>query len=155
MVDPVLPDVKIKKSASDALAYIGQPYTWTIEVTNPSTRNPGPTAYQVKVNDVLPPNWTYNDGSTAITLDGTPVSAFDLAVDASDPLAVKLAWDTKTDLPVNKKILITFQATPGTGVVSDPGVGVDVNPKVPHINTANTTWNPGKPVDGWNPVTSG
>ena len=43
---------------------------WTIEVTNPSTRNPGPTAYQVKVGDVLPPNWTYKAGTTVIKLDG-------------------------------------------------------------------------------------
>jgi uncharacterized repeat protein (TIGR01451 family) len=51
---------------------------------------------------------------------------------------------------VNKKITITFQAIPGTDVVKTPGVGTTVA----HINTANTTWNPGKPADGWDPVTS-
>jgi len=155
VVTPVLPDVKIEKFNSDAVAYIAQPYTWSIEVTNPSTRDPGPTAYQVKVDDVLPPNWTYKAGTTVITFDGNQVSTDDPTVDSSNPLAVKLAWDTKTDLPVNKKIVITFQATPGADVVDDPGVGIDVTPKVPHINTANTTWNPGEPTDGWTPVTSG
>ncbi len=150
VVTPVLPDVQIVKKASKSLAYIGDPYKWTIEVTNPSNRDPGPTAYQVKVADVLPPNWTYQTGSTVITFDGTEISTTDPAVDSADPLAVKLAWNTGTDLPVNKKITVTFQATPGGDVVDKPGVGTTI----PHINTASTTWNPGKPADGWNPVTS-
>ena len=150
VVTPVLPDVQIVKKASKSLAYIGDPYTWSIEVTNPSNRDPGPTAYQVKVDDVLPPNWTYKTGSTVITFDGTEISTTDPAVDSADPLAVKLAWNTGTDLPVNKKITVTFQATPGGDVVDKPGVGTTI----PHINTASTTWNPGKPADGWDPVTS-
>ncbi|MEI2620267.1 MAG: isopeptide-forming domain-containing fimbrial protein [Candidatus Nanopelagicales bacterium] len=120
VVTPVLPDVKIEKKASDALAYIDQPYSWTIEVTNPSTRNPGPTAYQVKVGDVLPPNWTYKAGTTVIKLDGAEISTTDPTEDTTNPLAVKLAWNTGTDLPVNKKIIGHIPGHPWKPTVALP-----------------------------------
>ena len=154
VVTPVLPDVQIVKNASESLAYIGEPYTWSIEVTNPSNRDPGPTAYQVKVADVLPPNWTYKTGTTVITLDGAEISTTDPAVDSANPLAVKLAWDTGSDLPVNKKIVITFQGIPQPAVATPPPGNPGVGTTIPHVNTATTTWNPGNPADGWDPVTS-
>ena len=149
-VTPLPPNVQIEKFNSDDVAYIDQPYSWRLEITNPSKNVPGPTAYQVSANDVLPPNWTYKPGSTVITLDGTEISKTDPTVDSTNPLKVKLAWDTKTDLPVNKKIVITFQATPGSAVVTDPGVGLTV----PHINTASTSWYPGTPTSDWDLQTS-
>ena len=39
--------------------------------------------------------------------------------------------------------------------MDDPGVGIDVTPKVPHINTANTSWYPGTPTTEWQLQTSG
>ncbi len=54
-VTPVLPVLTIAKDASAPLAYIDEPYTWTIVVTNAS----GATAYGVDVADTLPPNWSY------------------------------------------------------------------------------------------------
>ncbi len=132
-VTPLPPNVQIEKFNSDDVAYIDQPYSWRLEITNPSKNVPGPTAYQVSASDVLPPNWTYKPGSTVITLDGTEISKTDPTVDSTNPLKVKLAWDTKTDLPVNKKIVITFQATPGPDVVTNPGVGItDAGPAHQH-----------------------
>ena len=55
---------------------------------------PGPTAYQISANDVLPPNWTYKADSTVITYDGSEIPTVEPTVDSTDPLAVKLAWET-------------------------------------------------------------
>ena len=151
-VTPVLPNVEIEKFASADLAYINQPYTWTIQVTNPTDRDPGPTAYAVDVNDALPPNWTYTPGTSVITLDGTDVSKEPTVTPSTGGNPEKMLWSDIADLPVNSVILITFQATPGPGVVTDPGIGLD--PLVEHINTATTSWYPGKPTDQWTPVTS-
>ena len=154
-VTPLPPNVQIEKFNSDDVAYIDQPYSWRLEITNPSKNVPGPTAYQVSASDVLPPNWTYKAGSTVITLDGTEISKADPMEDSTDPLAVKLSWsDIVDELPANSRIVITFQATPGPNVVTDPGVGIDVTPPVAHINTANTSWYPGTPTSNWDLQTS-
>ena len=149
-VTPVLPDVKIEKSASKDLAYINEPYTWTIKVTNPSKRTPAPTAYAVAVNDALPPNWTYKANSSVIKLDTTDVSKEPTVTPATGADPEKLLWSNIADLPANSQILITFQAIPGPDVVTTPGVGIGIW----HINHANTTWYPGKPTDGWSTTTS-
>jgi uncharacterized repeat protein (TIGR01451 family)/fimbrial isopeptide formation D2 family protein len=149
-VTPVLPDVKIEKSASADLAYINEPYTWTIKLTNPSQRTPAPTAYSVAVNDALPPNWTYTANTSVITLDSTDISKEPTVTPATGTDPEKLLWSNIADLPANSTILITFQATPGPDVVSNPGVGMGVW----HINHANTTWYLGKPIDGWHTYTS-
>ncbi|MEI2620266.1 MAG: DUF11 domain-containing protein [Candidatus Nanopelagicales bacterium] len=82
-VTPLAPSVQIEKFNSDELAYINQPYSWRLEITNPSDNVPGPTAYQISANDVLPPNWTYKAGSTVITYDGSEIPTVEPTVDST------------------------------------------------------------------------
>ena len=140
-VTPVLPALTIVKDASAALAYIDEPYTWTIVVTNSS----GATAYGVDVADTLPPNWSYKaDSAEWVITGGTPA--------AKEPTgtAPDIAWNDIADLPTGKTLTITFQAIPGEDVVTDPGVGIGTE----HINSALTTWTLGPAGQGWGTGTS-
>ncbi len=135
------PVLTIAKDASAALAYIDDPYTWTIVVTNAS----GATAYGVDVADTLPANWSYNTGSAQwVITGGTPA--------AKEPTgtAPNITWTDIADLPTGKTLTITFQATPGPDVVDSPGVGLGTK----HTNSAQTTWTLGPPAQGWSTGTS-
>ena len=127
-VTAVLPLLTIEKKASDALAYINEPYSWTIVVSNAS----GATAYGVDVEDIMPPNWTYKAKSAQwVVTGGTPTSKEPTGT------APNIAWDDIADLPTGKTLTITFQADPGPGVVQSPGVGLGTN----HINFGpRTSW---------------
>ncbi len=140
-VVPVLPVLTIAKDASAALAYINDPYTWTIVVTNTS----GATAYGVDVEDTLPPNWTYKANSAQwVVTGGTPAGKEPTGT------APDIAWNDITDLPSGKTLTITFQATPGPGVVQSPGVGLGTK----HTNSALTSWTLGPAGQSWSTATS-
>ncbi len=135
-VNPVLPVLTIAKDASEPLAYIDEPYTWTIAVSNAS----GVTAYGVDVEDSLPPNWTYEPNSAEwVITGGTPA--------ALEPTgtAPNISWNDIADLQTGKTLTITFQAVPGPDVVDDPGVGLGTE----HENSARTSWTLGPAGQGW------
>ncbi len=140
-VTPVLPSLTIAKDASAPLAYISEPYTWTIVVTNAS----GTTAYGVDVADTLPPNWSYKaDSAQWVVTGGTPAGKEPTGT------APNIAWNDIADLPTGKTLTLTFQAIPGQGVVDDPGVGIGTR----HTNSALTTWTLGPAGQGWGTGTS-
>jgi len=123
-VTPAFPHITTTKTAVDgAPAYIGTPYTWRVDLTNTG----GAPAYNVSGADVLPPGWVYVAGSAVITqANGTVVQ--------QDPIVTgrTLRWTrTGTMLP-GQSANVTFQATPTTDVILDPGVGSGVA----HTNSA-------------------
>jgi uncharacterized repeat protein (TIGR01451 family)/fimbrial isopeptide formation D2 family protein len=147
-VTPVLPTPVIEKFSTASLAYIGEPYTWEIEVTNPVAQDsPGPTAYEVGVTDTLPPNWEYVPNTSFISLNNVDVSK-EPSVAGSPQV---LTWSNIGDLPPDGKIVITFDAKPvAPGVITDPGVGLGIE----HENGATTDWKNGPPAEGWTTNTS-
>lgn len=134
-VTPVLPDLTIQKSDSGPLAYIDEPYTWTVTVTN----NSGATAYGVDIIDTLPPNWVYVADSSTATPPGTPAPGNPAIAGQT------LTWTDWLDLDSGESATLTYQAEPTSAVVNNPGVGL----AIPHENEAYTSWTLGPPADGW------
>lgn len=130
-VTAALPFVEIDKAVVDGgLAYLGEAKTWRITVTSSGAA----TAYGVDVDDVLPPNWTYDAGSAQVVVDGGAAVQTDPSVATAADVQT-LGWTDLADLPVGDAIVITFTATPGPGVLDDPGVGGTID----HVNSASTT----------------
>lgn len=112
----------------DAQAVIEQPFAWHIVITNvndPSVLN------AVDLDDVLPPNWTYESGSAQVTGTGnlTPGGSVEPAV-TEDPDGDRLSWRALGDLDGGETIVVDFRATPKVKAAIDPGVGVA------HLNEA-------------------
>jgi uncharacterized repeat protein (TIGR01451 family)/fimbrial isopeptide formation D2 family protein len=94
-------------------ARIGQPFGWRIVVTNGATTA---VAFDSAVLDVLPPDWTYDAGSTAITGATTAEPSV-----ITDPGGDKLAWDfTGQTIAPGATVTITFTATPGVAAKLNP-----------------------------------
>ncbi len=138
-VTAVLPVLNILKEASAPLAYINEPYTWTIKVSNPS----GATAYGVDVADIMPPNWAYKAGSAQWVVTGGTAAA-------KEPTGTppNITWTDITDLQPGKTLTLTFQGIPGPDVVQSPGVGIGTK----HTNRTNATYHVGPPAQGWRTV---
>ena len=111
-VTPVLPELTITKKASGPLAYIDQPFTWTMEISN----NSQATAYNFGVKDTMPTNWVYMAGSS--TLGGSPIAD-------PTPSGLNLTWAGLGNLSKGQKASLQYQAKPTSAVVIDPGVGLD------------------------------
>lgn len=111
-------------------AYIDEPKTWQITITS----NGDSTAYGVDAQDVLPPSWTYDTGTALVSVNGGPPVPVEPVVGTAGNVQT-LTWNDLADLPVGQTIVITFSATPGPGVVADPGVGASID----HVSTASTT----------------
>lgn len=128
-VVPQFPILSVTKSVVNAApVYIGQPVTWRIVVANDG----GGSAYDVVVTDTLPPNWTYQPGSSQLA---------GAVIDDPDIDSSTLTWvlDDLAAAPVviapDSSVTIEFVAVPGPDVVDDPEVG-STNP---HTNTASAT----------------
>ncbi|MFC6009052.1 hypothetical protein [Angustibacter luteus] len=123
-VTPDFPRLTTTKAAVDpAPAYLGDPFTWRVTVTNTG----GATAFGVDVTDLLPVGWTYEDGTARVSVAGGPAVA-------EEPVTLGrvLTWQNEGTLQPGQAVVVTFQATPGSSVVSTPGVGSTV----PQVNTA-------------------
>ena len=127
-VTPQFPRLVTTKSATGgAPTYIGDPYTWTVTIRNAG----GATAYDVTGSDLLPPNWTYVDGSAQVSVGGAPATQREpVGIVAGD--SVRLSWSSLAVLDPGESLTITYRAVPGPGVVTSPGVGASVA----HTNTA-------------------
>jgi len=129
-VTPSFPRVDAVKTTpsgpSGDIAYINQPFTWTITLTN----NGGSRAYDVDAVDVLPNNWTYVPGSAQVSVPGQPTGPIDPTVSpvTGPPLVQTLTWTNLGNLDADptEHIVITFQATPTSAVTTSPGVGHSV-----------------------------
>ncbi len=128
-VRAALPHVSVEKSVvGSTIAYIGDPLQWRIVVSSDGAS----TAYGVDVDDMLPPGWTYDADTARVSVAGGAPVAAEPAV-TGDPQV--LTWTDLGDLPTGTTLVLTFSATPGADVVTDPGVGAAVD----HVNTAGTT----------------
>jgi uncharacterized repeat protein (TIGR01451 family)/fimbrial isopeptide formation D2 family protein len=119
-----LPHLSLTKAPGRAGgARIGESFPWKVTIENTAS---DAVAKGIDVSDVLPPNWSYDAGS----------ASFDEGIGARDPSEVTpsptgdaLSWSNVTDLAPGGKVVLTFEATPGTEAATDPGSGVG-NPNV-------------------------
>jgi uncharacterized repeat protein (TIGR01451 family)/fimbrial isopeptide formation D2 family protein len=96
-------------------ATIGQPFGWRVVITNQATTA---VAFDTVVGDTLPPDWTYDAGSTTITGATTAEPAI-----VPDPGGDVLTWDfAGQTIQPGASVTITFTATPGTGARANPPV---------------------------------
>ncbi len=128
-VTPAFPEVVIDKTVASGPAYIGEPKSWTLRITNTGSS----TAFDVDADDTLPENWTYDAGSATLSVDGGAATPAEPALGTSGGRQT-LTWTDLADLDPGEDLVISFTATPGPDVVTSPGVGASV----PHTNTAGT-----------------
>jgi uncharacterized repeat protein (TIGR01451 family)/fimbrial isopeptide formation D2 family protein len=113
------PEIAVSKTTDSpgfpdiADANVGQPFGWRVVVTNQATTA---VAFDSVVGDTLPPDWTYDAGSTTITgattAEPTVVTA---------PTGDVLTWDfTGQSIQPGASVTITFTATPGLGAKANP-----------------------------------
>ena len=123
-VRPQFPHLTTTKSPlTSGPAYIGEPFTWNIQLTNDGTAR----AYAIGMTDTLPVGWEYVPGSSVVTLvTGNPV-AVEPEVDGR-----VLTWTSTGSLDPGVAGNLRYQARPTPSVVDDPGVGSSVD----HVNTA-------------------
>ena len=126
-VTPQFPKVTTTKTAVDATpAYIGDPFRWRVTVTNSG----GAKAYGIDVTDTLPPGWTYVDGSARVVVSGGGAQSLEPVVAGR-----VLLWRDLGSIANGESAVVTFAASPGPGVVNEPGVGSTVL----HTNSARGT----------------
>ena len=132
-VTPQFPRVTPAKSVESRIAYVDTPMTWTITLPNTG----GSVARNVRIVDVLPPNWTYVGSPTAV-LNGVsqPFGDPDI-VGSGTPTSETLTWDTALTIPAGQSLVVTFQAKPLAGATGTPGTGAE--PNNPHRNTVSAT----------------
>ena len=126
-VTPQFPSVQATKSTPlGNVAYVGEPFTWQITLKNSGAG----TAYNVGAADKLPPNWTYDNNSAQVSVNGGPARQIDpVGLSAED--GQRLIWSDLADLAPGQSLTITYTATPTPLVAGAPGVGLTVN----HTNT--------------------
>jgi uncharacterized repeat protein (TIGR01451 family)/fimbrial isopeptide formation D2 family protein len=96
-------------------ARIGQSFGWRVVLRNGATTA---VAFDTAVLDVLPPEWTYDSGSTSIT--GATTAEPNVT---TDPGGDKLAWDfTGQTIAPGASVTITFSATPEVAAKLNPPV---------------------------------
>ncbi len=125
-VNPIFPFVQAAKSTPQGtIAYIGEPFTWQITLTNTGAG----IAYAVGAADILPPNWSYDNNSAMVSVNGGPASQIDPIVSFSGS---NLVWSDLANLGPGGSLTITYTATPTEDVAISPGVGLSI----PQTNTA-------------------
>ena len=130
-VTPRFPRVTPTKSTPNgALAYIGEPFTWQLTLTNSGQSR----AYGVDAVDTLPANWTYTETSSVLVAGAaqTPVPTPTLG---SAGGRQTLTWTDLGALNPGQSIVVTFTATPQPGAAVDAGAGSSIA----HTNTVATT----------------
>lgn len=135
VVTPQFPHVTPTKSVAAGPAYLGQPKTWTITLTNDG----GAAALHATATDTLPMNWTYDTGSATIVIAGGAANQVEPTLSTDGSGHQVLTWSDLGTIPAtgaDRTIAITFTATPkNPEAITDPGVGASVA----HTNTVVTT----------------
>jgi uncharacterized repeat protein (TIGR01451 family)/fimbrial isopeptide formation D2 family protein len=115
------PELEVNKTTTAAGfpniadANIGQSFGWRVVLTNQASTA---VAFDTVAGDTLPPDWTYDAGSTSIT---GATTAEPTIVD--DPGGDVLTWDfTGQTIQPGASVTITFTATPGAGARANPPV---------------------------------
>jgi uncharacterized repeat protein (TIGR01451 family)/fimbrial isopeptide formation D2 family protein len=135
VVTPQFPHVTPTKSVAAGPAYLGQPKTWTVTLTNDG----GADARHSTATDTLPMNWTYDAGSATVVVAGGAANPVEPTLSSDGSGHQVLAWADLGTIPAagtNRTIVITFTATPkDPDAITDPGVGASVA----HTNSVATT----------------
>ncbi len=118
-VTATFPAPHVAKSApGGSSATVGTPFAWKVVITDTSTAPARNTA----VSDVLPPYWTYDTGSTTITLgDGSTVTGAPADPTVSGPDTAHqqtLSWPASAlgGITSAQHITVAYTATPRQGV---------------------------------------
>ena len=123
------------KSVAAGPAYLGQPKTWTITLTNDG----GAAALHTTATDTLPRNWAYDTGSATVVIAGGAANQVEPTLSTDGSGHQVLTWSDLGAIPASgasRTIVITFTATPkNPEAITDPGVGASVL----HTNSVATT----------------
>ncbi|OII23429.1 hypothetical protein BIV03_11220 [Curtobacterium sp. MCBA15_016] len=120
-VTPSFPRVAVTKSNDTigGLSYVGVASDFSVTFSNT-----GSAAASVRVQDVLPANWSYVSGSATVARDGGAASAVD------DPTrsggGTTLTWADLGALGADRSLVLHYRAVPGTGATTDPGAGTSI-----------------------------
>lgn len=117
---PAFPAFTVTKTAPEGgLAYINDDFRWNIQVKNTGKAD----AFDVDVNDVLPPNWRYVAGSALVSVANGESIALEPSSSTIVGAVQSLTFANVGDLAVGESIVIKLTAKPLPAVVSTPGVG--------------------------------
>ncbi|SOD70698.1 uncharacterized repeat protein (TIGR01451 family)/fimbrial isopeptide formation D2 family protein [Jatrophihabitans sp. GAS493] len=120
-ITPAFPHiVAAKTTPGGGTAYIGEPFNWQVTLTNSGAG----TAYHVSAVDVMPPNWTYDNDSARVSVNGAAATMVEPTL-SGDPQT--LTWSDLGTLAPGGSLTINYSAVPGDDVVLNPGVGFNVS----------------------------
>jgi fimbrial isopeptide formation D2 family protein/uncharacterized repeat protein (TIGR01451 family) len=125
------PNLSANKTPNNGTALAGQPFSWTVTITNSATEAVADTA---AVTDTLPPSWSYDTGSTTITFPGGAKSHADPAVTPEAGGDI-LTWTGLGTLQPGKDLTIVYSATPSTSLLTQSTTG----PSHPYPNSVYAT----------------
>ena len=119
------PSLQVTKSAPGALAAPGggyyaldnDPFTWEVTVENTASVA---IADSVAVTDTLPPNWSYDTGSTTIVPPTGPDTDPTVTVNAGGDV---LTWSGLGTLNLGQSLTITYTATPEVSPLTTSNTG--------------------------------
>jgi uncharacterized repeat protein (TIGR01451 family) len=133
------PDLTVGKTPSGATALAGQPFAFTVTVTNSATVADADT---VVATDTLPSDWSYDTGSTTITLPGGTKSYADPTVTPEAGGDI-LTWTGLDTVAPGKDATVVYSATPSLSLLTESTTG----PSHPYPNSvyATATDNTGAP----------
>ncbi|WP_083372002.1 isopeptide-forming domain-containing fimbrial protein [Paraoerskovia marina] len=125
-VAPDFPELDVAKSpVSESPAYIGEPFTWSVTVTNVGDA----TAFGVDAEDTIPSGWDFVEGSLQLTVDdGAYLGDVEPDFDGDT-----VRYEDVATLPPGTSVTATYELVPTPDVV--PNVGSDV----PQVNTVAVT----------------
>ncbi|MBK8294230.1 MAG: DUF11 domain-containing protein [Solirubrobacterales bacterium] len=136
------PEISVNKTTTApgfpdiADANVEQSFGWRIVVKNNADVA---KAFDTVVNDVLPPAWTYDAGSTSITGATTAEPSV-----ATNPAGDKLTWNfSGQTIQPGSSVVITFTATPQLAARANPPVQTNDS----DANSKDSSGNPGN-ADG-------
>ncbi len=124
--------VDTKTTPNGSTAYANVPFEWSFTATN---NNGFANADTVTATDTLPPNWTYDPGTTTIVFPTGPNGTADPTVTPNAGGDV-LSWTGLGSLTPGQHVTVTYDATPSLAAQTTPGTG----PTNPHTNTVFSTW---------------
>ncbi len=127
-----VPHVVVTNAADVPDAEILRPLAWQIGVQNDSpvaTRN-------LRVVEVLPPNWRYVPGTTVVRVKGATVSTAEPDV-ASAGTGDTLTWTTTAVVPAGATAVVSFSAQAQPAAAETPGPGANVAVAFATVTDAN------------------
>ncbi len=113
------PDLTANKTPPNGTALAGQPFAFTVTIKNTATVAVADT---VAVTDTLPPNWSYETGSTTITFPTGPQSTADPTVTPEAGGDI-LTWTGLGTLQPGKSLILVYSAMPSLSLLTSATTG--------------------------------